>query len=482
MQIKRFEARTMTTALRLIKDELGPNAVILSARNLKRPGKIFGAMHNVGVVVTAAIDTDNVNLQKRIRRAAGKNQSKAHATSTDKQASSTEKSDGRSLRSGKSSKTASRNSTGGKSTLSGGRRAASAALLTLLRSQEVSAGLAEDFCTICDRLPAAPDRSGGPADIKARLVAFLEQNGAVADTGAAGKKPEILALVGTPGVGKTATVAKLAVRQICGRNRRIALISLDNQRIAAREELKVYARIIGVPLEFAPSPAELKTAIQKYKDRDRILIDTPGVNPGDRAGINALKLYFEKLRTCRIHLLLSAATKENDLFEITESLRQFPVSRLLFTKLDETGTYGTIVNLLIRTKIPLSYVTDGQDIFDGIEKGALEKIVARLLGRQTVGAHFGSLLPAFKQGKASLAPNHQADRIFYVANKNSDVYHKTGCKWVNKIKPRNMIRFETASAAEKKGFAPCRNCCSERFEVFNDFARSDVEKQVSCYR
>ena len=147
-------------------------------------------------------------------------------------------------------------------------------------------------------------------DLKSHLASILEEMGAGADRNVfAEEKPQVAAFVGTTGVGKTTTIAKLAALQVSRHKKRVALVTLDNYGIAAMEQLKTYARILGVPLETAVNIAELKRVIKKFKDKDLIFIDTPGINPKNQELIEELKTYFARIDGLQTHLVLSATTK-----------------------------------------------------------------------------------------------------------------------------------------------------------------------------
>ena len=203
------------------------------------------------------------------------------------------------------------------------------------------------------------------------------------------------------------------------------------------EQLKTYAQIIGIPLETAVNFAELKRSIKKYKDKELIIIDTPGINPHNQRLIQDLKGYFAKLSDLQTHLVLSATTKEKDLIAITEAFKVMNIHRLLFTKIDESSTYGNMVNLLIRTNIPLSFLCSGQKVPDDIEAGSTEKLVNLLFkapghnSQQSAGSFH------IPDSQAVDLDNSPAIRVYFVANQNSEVYHCSDCKWSKKIKSDN---------------------------------------------
>ena len=384
MQIKRFEAKNMTTALGLIKDELGPDAVILSARSLRRGKGFFGSMKYAGVEVTAAIDNqqllvknnnppglksayphwDRVRFQDPYRI-----EQKAVIRATGYP--------------GQNPIDQQRRLTGRKSNSERNHKMLSSIYQQIL-AQDVDRSIAAELIEDIKYNPALLEKPGGE-DLRARFVSNLEEMGVMVDRDAfAVGSPRITVLIGSTGVGKTTTIAKLAALQSKRYQKRVALISLDNYGITATEQLKTYARIIGISAETAVNFSELKRSIKNHNDKELIIIDTPGINPHNQRLIRKLKRYFTKLPDLQIHLVLSATTKEKDLIETTEAFKEINIHRLLFTKIDESSTCGNMVNLLIRTKIPLSFLGNGRKVPDDIEAGSLQKLVDLLLDSHKV--------------------------------------------------------------------------------------------------
>jgi flagellar biosynthesis protein FlhF len=211
--------------------------------------------------------------------------------------------------------------------------------------------------------------------IRKRLINFLEQKGVSSGRLKLEKDTcKIAAFIGQPGVGKTTTVAKLTAGIKLERNKRVTLFTTDSHRIAAAEQLRIYAKIIRVPLEMTFNPRDLKKALVKHKNQDLILIDTPGIDRKDEKGLDRIKQLADMIPFIEIHLILSATTKEQDLIESFESLKSIPISRLIFSKLDESICHGNLINQLVRTRIPVSYLTNGQSVPENIESASLEKI------------------------------------------------------------------------------------------------------------
>lgn len=280
------------------------------------------------------------------------------------------------------------------------------------------------------------------------------------------KKRKIVAFVGPTGVGKTTTIAKLAAIQSIKMRKTVALITLDNCRIAAIEHLKAYARVIGIPMEVASNIKELKTSVKKLRNRHLILIDTPGMSQKNDNQINELKDMLEEISPIQTHLLMSATTNDSNLMDIWEKFKVIPIAGLIFTKLDETTTFGNIVNQLCRSKIPISYFTNGQEVPEDIEIATLEKLVDLMMG----GA-----VEKIWEDKDN--PNGHIME-FFVANKTSDVFHHPDCKAAKKIKATGMVVFEGIADALNKGFKPCKLCNPGILEARNMHS-GIIEERIS---
>lgn len=193
-------------------------------------------------------------------------------------------------------------------------------------------------------------------------------------------RPRVAALVGPTGVGKTTTLAKLAADFAFNQQRKVALITVDTYRIAAVEQLKTFAEILGVPLKVVFTPNELSAAIGGFSDYDLVLIDTAGRSQRNTIQMTELKNFIgmagHKLST---YLLLSATTKYRDLLNIVDNFQKISFDQIIFTKMDETITFGSMISLLAEVKKPLSYVTMGQNVPEDIEVADAAKLANMVL-------------------------------------------------------------------------------------------------------
>ena len=188
-----------------------------------------------------------------------------------------------------------------------------------------------------------------------------------------------IVLVGPTGVGKTTTIAKLAATFSIIDQKEVALITADTYRVAAVEQLKTYGEIIGIPVDVVYTPQELQKAIAKHTNKDLVLIDTAGRSHKNSEQMKELKTFLEIAEPSDVFLVLSATTRYKDMMDIVNSYCDIPVTRLVFTKLDETSTYGPILNVVSSTQKHLSYVTVGQNVPDDIEIADPSKIANMIM-------------------------------------------------------------------------------------------------------
>ena len=198
-----------------------------------------------------------------------------------------------------------------------------------------------------------------------------------------GKKPNVLFFIGPTGVGKTTTIAKIASKYKVEYNRKVAFITADTYRIAATEQLRVYANILDAPMSIVYSVAEINDEIEKYNDYDLIFVDTAGFshkNQQQRSDMKRLLDGVNEEYRKEVYLVLSATTKYQDLMDIVDIYNEMADYKLIFTKLDETSLYGNLLNIKLYANADLSYVTTGQNVPDDIEVFDTQKIVKQLLG------------------------------------------------------------------------------------------------------
>jgi flagellar biosynthesis protein FlhF len=187
-------------------------------------------------------------------------------------------------------------------------------------------------------------------------------------------RPRIVALVGPPGAGKTTTLVKLAVNYGLAARRPALLLSMDTYRVAAADQLRSYAAILGVGFQVLETVAALAQAIEEHRGKDLLLIDTPGFGFGDMDHAGGLARFLAGRGDVDAQLVLSSSMKSADLTRVVDSFEVFRPQRLLFTRLDETASFGPILNEAARTGKPLSFFGTGQRIPEDLETASRSRV------------------------------------------------------------------------------------------------------------
>ena len=253
-------------------------------------------------------------------------------------------------------------------------------LFTDLVDAELHEDLARELIErVCQA--AGPRDLADPLVLKARLARLLEDEIRVSGPLAvrAGER-RIVAVVGPTGVGKTTTVAKLAANYRLRERRRVGLITVDTYRIAAVEQLRTYAEIIDLPMEVVATPRELRAALDRLSGQELILVDTAGRSPRDEVKIQELKSLLGECRADEVHLVLSCVSGGHNLRRTAAQFAALGVTALLLTKLDEASGLGGLLPLLRHTRLPVSYVTDGQNVPDDIAAADGRTLARMMLG------------------------------------------------------------------------------------------------------
>jgi flagellar biosynthesis protein FlhF len=253
-------------------------------------------------------------------------------------------------------------------------------LFTDLVDAEVHEDLARELIERVSQA-AGPRDLTDPLVLKARLARLLEEE--IRVSGPIDVRPgecRIVAIVGPTGVGKTTTVAKLAANYRLRERRRVGLITVDTYRIAAVEQLRTYADIIDLPMEVVATPRELRAAIDRLSGQELILVDTAGRSPRDEVKIQELKSLLGECRADEVHLVLSCATGGQSLRRTAAQFAALGITALLLTKLDEASGLGGLLPLLRHSRLPVSYVTDGQNVPDNIAAADSRTLARMMLG------------------------------------------------------------------------------------------------------
>ncbi len=198
-------------------------------------------------------------------------------------------------------------------------------------------------------------------------------------------RPHVYILVGPTGVGKTTTIAKLAAMHglalKSGRRPEVRILTIDNYRIGARQQIETYAEIMDIPVGFVESFDDMRKYIDMYSDVDLILVDTIGKSPRDFQKLGEMNSLLQACGgAADIHLAMSATTKTSDMYEVLRQFEPFRYSAVVITKLDETSRVGNIISVLDEKQKPVAYMTDGQSVPQGIERASVLKFLLSIEG------------------------------------------------------------------------------------------------------
>ncbi|KAB2889474.1 MAG: flagellar biosynthesis protein FlhF [Desulfobulbaceae bacterium] len=420
MQVKVFEAADMATGLKMVRQELGPDALILSTRTI-RSGKL-GLLGRPILEITAAIDTPSPRAasdpdpaacrqataagtsrrSKRFSRVVGAGSDPGITYGPDASVVEPPKGEipgfdrvpGRPvagdaafrqemdelknlvrdlagdiarIRMAAGEQRPAPEAPAGE-TAAGLQNPLSAAslqndpLLARLHALGIAADSARTIAEFA-RESLTPEDLDNPETVDAYFHTTIRENIAVQPPDfSASDRQRRVALIGPTGVGKTTTLAKLAAHYLSRHSPSIALITIDTYRIAAVEQLKVYGEIMHLPVEVVISPEQLEQALQKHRDKELVLIDTAGRSPRDAYCIEELAAFLRSDLEIEKHLVLSATTRELELTETVRRFDQVGINRLIFTKIDECSQLGSLFNIQIQYGKPLSFVTNGQRV------------------------------------------------------------------------------------------------------------------------
>lgn len=397
MIIKKYKAATEKDAILMAKEELGPEAVVMNVKTIKRKG-IMKLFKKNTVELTAAID-DNVE-----KKPSKEGYSEDAQNAIEEKINSIAKLLEQQMMSGadKNTEEASQNE--------------------YVRGSRFDAVVADDNS---DLLKAAPSNTNKPQSFSDNKVVELIYNqlienevrkeiaddiigeldtenpklpldnilanvyqkivlklGEVKPLKAGENKPKIVFFVGNTGVGKTTTMAKLASKFKLEEKMNIAMLSIDTYRIAAIEQIKTYANILNTPMEVVYTPEDIKNYVEKYKDCDLIFVDTAGHSHKNEEQKKNLKEMVDAVSDyeTEVFLVVSAVVKYNDLLDIAKTYDKLFEYKLIFTKLDETRASGSILNLKLDMNKTLSYATWGQNVPEDIGVVNPQIVAKSLLG------------------------------------------------------------------------------------------------------
>jgi flagellar biosynthesis protein FlhF len=220
------------------------------------------------------------------------------------------------------------------------------------------------------------DRESVEQAVRAELERVLSTDAGFDSTS---KQSRVVALVGAPGSGKTATLVKLAVRYGISASRPVHLISADTSRVGAADQLRTYAAIIGATFDSADTTRTLQQAIEANREKGLILIDSPGYSAADMEEAAELAGFLAQHPMIEVQLVAPASMRAADLSTVIDRFEIFAPSKLIFTRLDETAAWGGAIGESVRTGKPISFLGTGQQIPEDLEPATVERLLERVL-------------------------------------------------------------------------------------------------------
>lgn len=193
------------------------------------------------------------------------------------------------------------------------------------------------------------------------------------------KRSKFYVFVGSTGVGKTTTLAKIASKETIENKKKIGFLTLDTYRISAVEQLKTYAEILSSPIEVAYEIQDLSFAIDRLSNRDMVFIDTAGRSHNNKSQVEDLKKVLSNIQEKKVFLVLSANTSIDDIYDIVDIYSFVDDYEIIVTKTDETLRMGNVLDIIKKTGKNISYITFGQNVPDDIEQFNLGKYVSELI-------------------------------------------------------------------------------------------------------
>jgi flagellar biosynthesis protein FlhF len=381
LKVKKFMAASIPDAMKQIRAELGKDAVILNSR-VVYTGGILGFFKKRNIEVMAAVDPNQVIEQKPAVKPAAilaaSNHFKGNTEESQFPGSRTSDELIREISSLKQMM----------SSLAGGQQISTVypeairKVMHVLNEQEIDNSIQDQVLQVLLEKWYLGGAKAKVAEVEAWLhEELIRQIEDIPFNGVSFTK-KYINVAGPTGVGKTTTLAKMAAECVIKHKRKAAFITADTYRIAAIDQLKTYAGILDIPLEVCYTIDDFRQAAEKLKEYDLVLIDTAGRNFRNRQYVEDLKNVIDFENDMETFLVLSLTAKQKDMEDIYNQFSIIDIDKLIFTKADETSTFGAMYNIIHKYKKGAAYITNGQDVPDDILMAGPEAIVKQLMGKK----------------------------------------------------------------------------------------------------
>lgn len=369
MKVKKYVAPTIHEAMSQIRKELGTDAVILSSKEIQE-GRFLGLFKKRKVEVVAALDRDPVLMkqQKPITKKPDSILSKTKENSMNIELISEMKNMRRLLEQQSLQQQVHKYPLDYQTVYYH--------MIEQEVQEEIATSIMESVIKQHEQKNTFPKAAVIARDVKHEIESRLTN---LSFEGIS-KSAKIVHFVGPTGVGKTTTIAKVAAKSMLEDKKSVAFITMDTYRIAAIEQLKTYAKILDNPVEVAYSPEDYQNAMEKFQNYDLILVDTAGRNYRDEQYVKELTKNIKLKDNVENYLVLSLTAKPKDITDIFQSFRHIDINGLIFTKIDETRQYGSLLNIPLTHQLGIAYITNGQEVPDNIVIPSKEVISNYIVG------------------------------------------------------------------------------------------------------
>jgi len=373
VKVKKYLVRDVAEAMKMIKEDLGDNAVILSTRKVKKGGWFFGLGAKTFFEVTAVVEDENhkkqsekpkrigrediYKLQEILEKNRQERLQKAITESKAIQASNN------SNVTDEMEKIKEMISELKMMVISGKTTNIPPGIEKIAKSMQIH----EIDNEVTSKLVEFLRMNYGDIDInneeiEYKLIDYLRPYIKTEEVSLEGR----IIFVGPTGVGKTTTLAKIAARLALEEKKRIAILTLDTYRIAAAEQLKTYASIMNIPIRVAYTPQEARMHLNAMIDYDAILIDTAGRSQKNDLQMRELKAIVDTVIPEKVFLVVSMTARFLDIKDILRKFKEVGPTHVILTKLDETNAMGPIINVPYTSNLPISFITNGQRVPEDI--------------------------------------------------------------------------------------------------------------------
>ncbi|OEH91278.1 flagellar biosynthesis protein FlhF [Bacillus solimangrovi] len=381
MRVKKFIAPTMPEAMKKVRAELGQDAVILNSKVINKGG-FFGLFVKKNIEVIAAIDPEVAQSQqyKKVDKLYEEPKRIQQVQQSDKNLINTDSRSPELLKEIQDLKEMMANLSEVNEATSNHLPSPIRNIHRLLDEQDVYSAIRDE---LVHELLEKWYLSKGEAsfnDVYKWLLDNLHTRLSVLSFGPVQEEKKFINVIGPTGVGKTTTLAKMAAHEVLKRNKKCAFITTDTYRIAAVEQLKTYASILNIPIEVAYTLDDFKKAKEKLESYDKVFVDTAGRNFRNKEYIKDLTKVIDFDKEMETYLVMALTAKNADMEKIHEQFQTIHIDRLIYTKSDETASYGSMLNMCLKNRVGVAYITHGQNVPDDIEKASPKLILNKVFG------------------------------------------------------------------------------------------------------